>query len=149
MILHFKIICLLAIGSAIFGFQGCQRKSSEIDPPAKGGCTEEDVRLAIHPNNHDFSKQMDKCASKVWGNAKKTTQCLKKHYPALSQSCADCFGEIASCSASHCKLACIGNHFSDKCLECVNTNCREMKKDDSFSLIQCTGLPANQLPPGK
>lgn len=132
----------------VLDLSGCKKKTANADTGGTA-CTEHDVKLAINPNNHHFPKQMDKCASDAWGDAKKVSACIKTHYSGLSDACANCFGEMASCSASNCKLACLSDHFSDKCLDCVNTNCRDNKKDEHFSLIQCTGLKPSELPPKK
>ena len=116
---------------------------------AKRACDDSDVKLAINPKNKKFPKIMDTCASDAWGDASKTTKCLKKQYPQLSDKCAACFGKMADCSASNCKFKCMGNHFSDGCLACVENNCRGTVKDSKFSLTNCTGLKAKQLPPKK
>jgi hypothetical protein len=149
-----KIGIYLIIGYAlILGLTGCRSKLTKADGRSHNkdpeGCTTEDIKLAINPSNHGFPKQLDKCASDAWGNADKTSKCLKIHYPALSETCVGCFGKMASCSASHCKFKCISDHFSEKCLNCANTNCRNEKKNGSFSLIECTGLKPNELPASK
>lgn len=147
-------IVVVAIGAAalIFGLVGCKSKPAPGQGHLKGkedaACTADDIKLAINPNNHQFPKQMDECASDAWGNAKKTTKCLKTKYAALSDACARCFGEMATCSASNCKWKCIGDHFSEKCLACVSSSCRDAQKG-SFSLVECTGLKPNELPPSK
>lgn len=126
-----------------------QAEAAKIKDKDGGECTTADVELAINPKNNNFPTQFDKCASKAWGNAEKTSACLRKHYPALSQGCAACFGQTASCSASNCKFKCFTNHFSDACLSCVDTSCRDHKKDGSFSLMECSGLAKDKLPPSK
>lgn len=116
---------------------------------SSAGCNANDIKVAINTNNHEFPKQMDKCASASWGDEEKSTKCLKIHYPALSRSCALCFGKMASCSASNCKAKCLFNHFSDGCLNCVSKYCRDKHKKSSFSLVECTGLAPDKLPPKK
>lgn len=144
------IILSLVIAVAISGCKNKPANALEKDlPKTAGACTKEDVKLAINPNNHNFPKQMDECASSAMGNEKKTTKCLKTLYPNLSDHCASCFGKMASCSSSNCAFKCMFGHFSDGCLTCVNTNCRDTKKDEAFSLIRCTGLDLKQLPPSK
>lgn len=137
----------------------CDTQKVEAAPQAKeqkqeakkisGACNSDDTKHAINPNNKDFPKEMDKCASKAWGDEKETITCLKKTYPKLSEGCVTCFGKVAACSKAHCKAKCMFNHFSDGCLDCVESNCRDDKKGNDFSLIKCTGLQPAQLPPRK
>ena len=119
------------------------------DNELNGACNESDIEQGINPTNQNFPKQLDKCASDSWGEEEKTTKCIKGQYPKLSDPCAGCFGKLIGCSTSHCKSSCLFNHFSDACLECVDKKCRDVSKDNSFSLITCTGLEKNQLPPSK
>lgn len=141
---------LLLVFVLALGLTGCHKKAVVKDPPAAGhACSKADIKLAINPNNHKFPHQMDACASETWGDAKKTAKCIKKSYPTLSDSCATCFGEVADCSASNCKWKCLSDHFSDGCLECVNSHCKVVDKKNDFSLITCTGLSPKQLPPNK
>ena len=131
--------CLL-----VFGLTNCT-KSVAVEKRT-GACNANDIKVAINPQNKKFAKQMDKCSSDAWGNAEKTSKCLKEQYPEVSNTCLNCYGQMAACGAANCKMKCFSNHFSEKCIECVNQNCRDEKKDNSFSLIKCTGLKANQLP---
>lgn len=144
-------IIALGILGPVLTLSSCDAPQAEAaaskTPGAKAAaCTKDDVKLAINNSNHEFPKILDSCASKAWGKALKTGDCLKKHYPTLSVACTSCFGKMAECSASHCKLKCLMNHFSDKCLACVNSNCRDTK---AGSLIECTGIKADKLPPQK
>lgn len=138
----------LVLSFLLFAWAGCKKKVFGDEPTQKhaGACNENDIKLAIHSHNKKFSQQMDKCASDAWGNEEKTQKCLQTHYPNLSDGCANCYGKMAACGASHCKFKCLSNHFSEACLNCVNKNCREEKKDNSFSLITCTGLKDTELP---
>lgn len=102
----------------------------------------------INPKNHQFTKILDSCASKVWGDEEKTTQCLISHFKDLSKLCATCFGQTAACTAKNCKIKCIFDHFSAGCLDCVNKNCRE-EGASKFSLVTCSGLKKDQLVPTK
>lgn len=147
--LRIKIIYLIMISSLLLTLASCKKEAlADVATDKEAGlCTTSDRKLVIHPNNKEFTKNMDKCSSDAWGNAEKTKKCLKTHYPKLSDGCAKCYGDMASCGASHCKWKCLSNHFSKGCLECVNKNCRDaQKKSTSFSLIKCTGLRANELP---
>lgn len=135
--------------TALILLSSCEDEDAQAAKGHEKVCTAADMKLAINPNNAQFPKQMDKCASDAWGDEEKTTKCLKKLYPSLSSGCASCFGKTASCSASNCKGKCLFNHFSDGCLSCVNTNCKQIKSDNSFSLISCTGIKEKELPPNK
>jgi len=114
-----------------------------------GACTEADKENGINPTNQNFPKQLDRCATDSWGEEDKTTKCLKGQYPALSDGCAGCFGKLIACSTAHCKSKCLFDHFSNGCLDCVDKKCRDNTKENSFSLIACTGLEKDQLPPVK
>lgn len=130
-----SILTLIGLGALI----GCD---SLVFSKEKGVCTKNDAKVAINPHNHKFPGIMDKCASDAWGNAKKTGECLRKHYPNVSEQCTNCFANAADCSASNCKFKCIGNHFSDKCLNCVDKNCKA-------KLEECTGIKPENMPPKK
>lgn len=147
--LKLRIIWLLSMCSFLLGLASCKKEALADGAAYRevGLCSASDRKLVIHPNNKEFTKNMDKCSTDAWGNSEKTTKCLKTHYPKLSDGCAKCYGEMASCGASHCKWKCFTNHFSEGCLACVNQNCRDIQKNaGSFSLIKCTGLKANELP---
>lgn len=129
--------------------QAKEQKQDKKESKKNSGCNSDDTKHIINPNNKDFPKEMDKCASKAWGDEKETIACLKKTYAKLSDGCVTCFGKVAACSKAHCKAKCMFNHFSDGCLNCVETNCRDDKKGNDFSLVKCTGLQPAQLPPRK
>jgi hypothetical protein len=141
----FNIFSLLIGCLSLFWLTSCKRgEAGGTDDSIKAGaCTANDKKVAINPDNKAFKNIMDKCSTDAWGNAKDTAACLKKNYPTLSAGCADCYGKMADCGASNCKWKCFSNHFSAKCLSCVNSHCRDGK---SFSLLKCTGLNAGELP---
>lgn len=143
-----KIIVYFIIGYlSIFWLFSCKKgEAITADDAVKKSasvCTPHDQKIAIYPKNEKFKKIMDKCSTNAWGNGPKTKECLKKKYPQLSEGCADCYGKMASCGASNCKWKCFSNHFSEGCLACVNTHCREGK---TFNLLRCTGLKVHELP---
>jgi len=117
------------------------------EPAKKHGCNTLDVKLAINPKNHKFTKQVDHCATSSWGGVQETADCLKKVYPGLSESCSLCFGKEAHCAVENCVLPCIFNHTSDRCAKCARTNCSDKQSNGKFSLETCTGLSVNEMPP--
>jgi hypothetical protein len=140
---------LFLIGAGLFFLSGCESESNADPKDITDACTGKNDKMAINPDNDSFPQQMDKCASPSWGNAEKTAACLREIYKSLSDRCAACFGRVAQCTAKNCKLKCMFGHFSDECLSCVNSHCQQKNKDNSFSLFECTGLNASQLPPSK
>eukprot|EP00929_Paragymnodinium_shiwhaense_P107994 TRINITY_DN7432_c0_g1_i4.p2 TRINITY_DN7432_c0_g1~~TRINITY_DN7432_c0_g1_i4.p2 ORF type:complete len:328 (+),score=57.00 TRINITY_DN7432_c0_g1_i4:215-1198(+) len=79
----------------------------------------------------EMSDDMQHCEGACWGITHCITNCIKgrRHY---SRECAQCFGELGSCSREHCHDIC-----EDKasCQVCIKRNCRR-------SWVQCTGFSA-------
>lgn len=126
---------------------GSEKAKPQAAIKPSGKCNATDIKVAINPKNKNFAHIMDKCATSSMGDADKTATCLKEQYAKLSQPCASCFGQTAQCSKDNCMWKCLTDHFSDACLSCSQQNCTNPKSKDGFSLVKCTGLKQNQLPP--
>ncbi len=137
---------LVAVNCAQVQKKSAAKTSHAASHSASHGCNAADVKVAIHKHNSKFKNQMDGCASGAMGNVDSTAACLKKVYPTLSEGCANCFGEMAGCSASNCTGKCIFNHFSEGCVACVKDSCWRTQQGGGFSLVACTGLSLDKLP---
>lgn len=129
-------ILAAVVGLATAGCGHVGEKQISVAKQGQRGCNAKDVKLAINPGNHGFAGQMDRCASPSWGKG-------------LSESCVMCFAQMAHCTAQNCKLACMTNHESEKCLQCAESHCRDLQEGNDFSLETCTGLKAAEMPPRK
>ncbi|HEY3547939.1 MAG TPA: hypothetical protein VGK17_17850 [Propionicimonas sp.] len=141
------LAALVAVVAAGCGHVG--EKQISVAKHGERGCNANDVKLAINPGNRGFAAQLDRCASPSWGKTKESALCLARAYPGLSESCVMCFAQMAHCTARNCKLACMTDHHSEKCLKCAESNCRDLQRGTDFSLETCTGLQAAELPPRK
>lgn len=145
-------LTILASASLLADDQG-SATSDPVKPVAnaatlQGACNNNrDKRIAINPYNEDFAATLAACAAASLANTKETSQCIQEDYPGLSQTCAQCFGQVAYCTKENCLFDCMFNRKSPKCLQCSDDYCRKPSAQNSFSLITCTGLTPEQLPP--
>ena len=106
-------------------------------PP--GACSQRDRSENVHDPNVKFIGQVRACSKETWANKVKNTACLTKAVPSLSQGCAGCFADMASCALANCKMPCMFSSTSDGCNKCANSNCQA-------SLVRCTGVASADLP---
>lgn len=104
-----------------------------------GQCNEADRRDYIYADNSEFNRNWRACGKSTSGNARATTRCLKHLYTALSQECAQCFGDYVGCARDKCWTHCVQNPDSDDCVNCSITHCKP-------GLLSCTGVPEDQIP---
>jgi len=115
------------------------KKKEAPDGATRGACSQSDRTDYVHDANRKFVSQMRTCSKDTWANNAKNFNCLTKNMPSLSKGCARCFADMASCAKDNCKMACMLDAKSDKCIDCANSNCQA-------SLIQCTGVARADLP---
>ena len=106
---------------------------------SSGACSKADRAEYIHDRNPKFITQLRDCSKETWADKSKNISCLHKIMPSLSNACAGCFADMASCSLANCKLACAFSSTSDGCNHCANSNCQP-------SLVKCTGVARADLP---
>ncbi|KAH3743194.1 hypothetical protein Pelo_15423 [Pelomyxa schiedti] len=100
-------------------------------------CNKQD-RATIH-SDADLHKQLEKCARKcLMKDEGCELQCVTESV-GISPECSVCFADDIKCSMLHCKLECLFNSRSSKCLTCHKTFCEE-------DLISCTGMTIAELP---
>jgi len=105
----------------------------------QGACSQTDRTDHVHDANRKFVDQLRTCSKDTWANNAKNFNCLSRTMPSLSQGCAHCFADMASCAKDNCKMACMFDAKGKDCINCANSNCQA-------SLIKCTGVARADLP---
>jgi hypothetical protein len=116
-----------------------EKKKVAISDALLGACSQKDREDYVHDANLKFTNQLRACSKDTWAKNAKNLACLTRTLPSLSQECAQCFANMASCAKDNCKMACIADSKGDKCISCANTNCQA-------SLVKCTGVARADLP---
>ena len=109
------------------------------DVKPKGACTESDRTDYVHDASRNFVKQLRSCSKETWAKNAKNMACLSVAMPSLSEGCAQCFANMASCARDNCKMACMLDSKSDGCINCANSHCQG-------DLVRCTGVARADLP---
>jgi hypothetical protein len=109
------------------------------DEVLPGACSRGDRSIYLHASSARFRQKMRTCSQTTWADRKDNTACLIMSMPMLSTSCATCFAVMASCAYAHCKMACMFDSASKRCLDCANAHCQA-------ELVQCTGIARADLP---
>lgn len=136
-------------------YAGACREPGEVDRPGRaahvaattattssepaGACSQADRREQIHEPNAKFVSYVQTCSKSTWASKEKNVACLAKAVPSLSEECAGCFADMASCALANCKLPCMMSSTSERCTKCANQHCQA-------SLIRCTGVARADLP---
>ena len=83
-----------------------------------------------------FNDDMSACASKWWclGGKECVARCMQDMH-GYSSSCSDCFGDLTSCPAAHCKFQCMDGR-SHSCDTCVEMNCGDV----NAAFTSCSGI---------
>ena len=115
------------------------KKHATPEGALQGSCSKKDRVEYIHDSNPKFVGHVQTCSKETWANRGENIACLTKSMPALSNGCAGCFADMASCALANCKLPCMFSSTSEGCTKCANTNCQA-------SLIKCTGVARADLP---
>jgi hypothetical protein len=142
LVAFFMLSSALACGDPISAGDRPRRGVGQEDargPGLQGACSLSDRTGHVHGPNQQFIGKVRGCSKETWADKAKNTACLTKALPALSQECAGCFADMASCALSNCKMACMLSSTSDGCTSCANTNCQA-------SLVKCSGVAAADLP---
>jgi hypothetical protein len=114
-----------------------QRKDQQ--NAAEDGCSEADRTEFIHHPNQKFVRQMTECSKSTWANEAKNLECIQHAMPSLSDDCANCFVDMAGCAKDNCKIPCLFDSASERCLECADSNC-------GAALVRCSGVASADLP---
>jgi hypothetical protein len=115
-----------------------EKKEAVVDP-LPGACSQKDRDDYVHDASPKFTNQLRTCSKDTWAKNAKNFACLTRALPSLSEGCAQCYADMASCAKDNCKMACVMDSKSNKCIGCANANCQA-------SLIKCTGVARADLP---
>merc|ERR1719224_328745 len=67
-----------------------------------------------------------------------TSKCLQDT-DGVTESCANCAGQLSQCVLTHCAVHCVANPYAEGCLDCGHQHCDALAKS-------CTGLPLSPDP---
>ena len=95
-------------------------------------CNSNDLHIWNTTGKINFENEMQTCSTSCWGASHCVSKCIqnKEHY---SETCCDCFGNLASCTAKYCMSPCMKNKTSDDCRSCVDSHCQP-------PFINCSGI---------
>jgi hypothetical protein len=105
-------------------------------PKATGGCSESDRKTIVFKTNYAFTETLKSCSSLKGLDEK----CVKLKYPAITESCLDCFEKMTSCAVANCKGKCWMSPRGKECAQCsVDHHCVS-------AMEKCSGVKSANLP---
>ena len=99
------------------------------EPP--GACTNENDLALIESGA--VAQEANRCGPGcVLNGTQCTVDCMTEAID-ISESCAGCYAEMVSCSATNCAMSCFVDSEGEECRTCVEQNC-------GASFEACTGI---------
>ena len=103
------------------------------EPP--GACTNENDLALIESGA--VAQEANRCGPGcVLNGTQCTVDCMTEAID-ISESCAGCYAEMVSCSATNCAMSCFVDSEGEECRTCVEQNC-------GASFETCTGIDSEE-----
>eukprot|EP00937_MAST-01D_sp_MAST-1D-sp2_P005484 g5484.t1 len=104
---------------------------------AAGACTGTSDVAQIRARWGTLQESMTGCGTGCTGGAQCMLKCVESL--GLSQPCAQCYADVATCTRSHCLFSCGFSPRGSSCAACSLKHCTP-------KLVICTGLQCDQMP---
>lgn len=114
------------------GAAGAPEAGEDAPPEAGDGACNNNADLAIIADQTALSSSVADCAKKTMGAAPATKDCIVQK-TGLSDGCAQCFADSASCIIKNCAAQCMLDPNSPTCVDCRASKC-----DPAFEV--CSGV---------